>query len=516
MVNLFTTPGRNSNCPLYKEAARRWESRLKIDVPEFDGSLEANDYLDRIQAVKELLDYKEVPDDHRVALVITRKFRTTIASPLSSHGCVVVHHPGGSRPRRLFNGFVNHESLSEPSFANTWIEQVLYQKLLSLRQNNCSVHEYTKDFYDYLSRIDLCDSESQIVAHYISGLKSELQDGLSMFMVISSLSKAHQRTMLLEQQIARHFSCPSLSANSSSATLPGRPPSPPAQHTPGGDTPSVNMRCFNCGEVGHRRSSCHKLRSIRALLAENTGVGEYKGTPMFGVDLSEALPEEHVLEDKGACLVSRRSCLAPKDANVNEVQRNHIFESTCTIGRKVCHFIVDSGSCENVIAVNAVAKLNLATEPHPSPYALMWIQSGSSVTVDRRVMINFSIGAKYRDSMWCDVVPMDACHLLLGRPWQFDRSVMHDGRLNTYSFLFDGAKIVLHSSSPRGSSIEGCILLLSHSEFELELPSAPFVVLLLGLARSESSESIPPSVSVLLKEFQDVFPTELPSDLPPL
>lgn len=28
---------------------------------------------------------------------------------------------------------------------------------------------------------------------------------------------------------------------------------------------------------------------------------------------------------------------------------------------------------------------------------------------------------------------MDTCHLLLGRPWQYDRRVSHDGFKNTYS-----------------------------------------------------------------------------------
>jgi len=31
---------------------------------------------------------------------------------------------------------------------------------------------------------------------------------------------------------------------------------------------------------------------------------------------------------------------------------------------------------------------------------------------------------------------MEACHVLLGRPWQFDRDVYHDGHANAYSFLF--------------------------------------------------------------------------------
>lgn len=38
---------------------------------------------------------------------------------------------------------------------------------------------------------------------------------------------------------------------------------------------------------------------------------------------------------------------------------------------------------------------------------------------------------------------MDVCHLLLRRPWQFDRYVSQDGRNNTYSFVFGAKHIIL-------------------------------------------------------------------------
>ena len=38
---------------------------------------------------------------------------------------------------------------------------------------------------------------------------------------------------------------------------------------------------------------------------------------------------------------------------------------------------------------------------------------------------------------------MDACHMLLGRPWLYDRKVMHNVYLNIYSFTKDGKKITL-------------------------------------------------------------------------
>lgn len=42
--------------------------------------------------------------------------------------------------------------------------------------------------------------------------------------------------------------------------------------------------------------------------------------------------------------------------------------------------------------------------------------------------------------MWCDAVPMDACHLLLGWPWQFDQNVTWSRRANVYSFVLNNRK----------------------------------------------------------------------------
>jgi len=38
---------------------------------------------------------------------------------------------------------------------------------------------------------------------------------------------------------------------------------------------------------------------------------------------------------------------------------------------------------------------------------------------------------------------MDACHLLLGRPWQYDKDVIHNGKSNTYCFKLKGRNYTL-------------------------------------------------------------------------
>ena len=50
---------------------------------------------------------------------------------------------------------------------------------------------------------------------------------------------------------------------------------------------------------------------------------------------------------------------------------------------------------------------------------------------------------KYVDTVDCDVAPMSACHLLLGRPWQYDLDATHGGHSNSYSFVHKGVHHVL-------------------------------------------------------------------------
>ncbi|EOA23315.1 hypothetical protein CARUB_v10019144mg, partial [Capsella rubella] len=110
--------------------------------------------------------------------------------------------------------------------------------------------------------------------------------------------------------------------------------------------------------------------------------------------------------------------------------------STCTIRGKVCRMIIDSGSFTNVISEEAVSKLALFTESHPTPYCLAWLNSSTDSRLSKRCRVPFLIGANYKDLVICDILPMDACHLLLGRPWQYDRRIMHDGFANTIIFTY--------------------------------------------------------------------------------
>ena len=67
--------------------------------------------------------------------------------------------------------------------------------------------------------------------------------------------------------------------------------------------------------------------------------------------------------------------------------------------------------------------------------------------VNQQVKVPFSIGT-YKDEVIYDVVPMKAGHLLLGRPWQYDRKIIYNGLTNEITLTHLGTKFVLHPQTP--------------------------------------------------------------------
>jgi hypothetical protein len=68
------------------------------------------------------------------------------------------------------------------------------------------------------------------------------------------------------------------------------------------------------------------------------------------------------------------------------------------------------------------------------------------------VCLKFFVG-NYEDKVACDL-PMDACHVLLGRPWQFDRSSTHEGRSSVYTSWHKGKRHVLHPMLEKDIKVE--------------------------------------------------------------
>ena len=138
----------------------------------------------------------------------------------------------------------------------------------------------------------------------------------------------------------------------------------------------------------------------------------------------------------------RRNLLKPRKEVPKPEQWKILFKTMCKSQGKCCKLIIDNGSIDNLVSIEMVEKLGLKRERHPTPYRVSWLQKGHQVLVNEQCKVDFQIG-NYKDQVICDVIPMDVCHVLLGRPWQYDRNVMYNGRENTFILEKEGRRHTL-------------------------------------------------------------------------
>jgi hypothetical protein len=180
------------------------------------------------------------------------------------------------------------------------------------------------------------------------------------------------------------------------------------------------------------------------------------------------------------------------------------------------------------------------------------------------VHVEFTVGP-YHDYIDCDVVPMRACSMLFGRPWQFDKDNVHHGKTNQCSFMHNEKKLVLHPMSPdailKDEVVRACkeknksvhnknldvtkelvqpksdnsksahvrkneiqlknaSFLASKSDlFELNDVAAICYVFICKYALfslHNIPSTLPSTINNLLQDYADVFPKEVPPRLPPI
>lgn len=221
----------------------------------------------------------------------------------------------------------------------------------------------------------------------------------------------------------------------------------------------------------------------------------------------------------GENLMLRRTLLKVPHAK-EPTQRKTPFKTTCRSYGKICKVIVDSGSTENIVEVEMVDKHELKRFPHTNPYKLSRL-SKEHVLVDEKAWVDFKIG-EYKDRVLCDILPMDACHLFLGRPWQYDVKALHDGEKNSYVITKEGRKIQMDPLVVQGEErhVGSSVMLLSGKEFLKDLKhegnqGCAIIVKPKVEAKAEPKPVVPQVVKTLLDQYKDIVVNEIPDALPP-
>ncbi|GAV67283.1 hypothetical protein CFOL_v3_10789, partial [Cephalotus follicularis] len=163
---------------------------------------------------------------------------------------------------------------------------------------------------------------------------------------------------------------------------------------------------------------------------------------------------------------------------------------------------------------------------HPNSYSIGWIKKGSTVKITEICCMPLSIGKHYSSVVVCDVVDMNASHVLLGRPWQYDVDITYKGRDNIYVFTWGAHKIVMTpiSNKPKDPKVGGqsfLTIVTKNSELladakEVQEVHVPVVKPPVIDGENKSGGQIPAQVEPLLAEFYEIVTDDLPDELPPM
>ena len=134
--------------------------------------------------------------------------------------------------------------------------------------------------------------------------------------------------------------------------------------------------------------------------------------------------------------------LSSQIEKVEQNQMNNLFQTHFVVKDRRCRVIIDGESSNNIASLELVEKLGLTTQPHPCPYYIQWVNSCGKIKIDKIARIEFFIGS-YKNCVNFDIVPMQACHLLLSKPWISTNNALHNTIANSYLFKYNGRGVTL-------------------------------------------------------------------------
>ena len=456
------------------------ENLPKMSVPIFKGSSEVDEYIDWKDQMERFFGVFTYTEPRKVDLAIS-EFKDYASTWWKEQ----------ERKRRLlgypraatWNQLVR---LMDVAFIPPTYDRDVRVQLQELKQGSLKVKDYYHELIKLSLKARLPEDDLAMQARFLQGLNTSIRHRLAV-LDFETMAQMLQKAIIIEDQFrevakersksggfqsfkgkesfAKKFVASSsngekkISASTKVSEVSGN------EKKGKSEMKTSQVECFKCKGRGHYANKCPNTRVmvIKGGEIDSESEGEDEGESglilhsrdsgckelEFRAFEDSESDDEHVT-NFGASqrsmilngmpirrnLVVSRLLSAQPQQNKEMEQRRNIFHTRTKVLNKSCLVIVDGGSCTNCVSTDFVEKLDLPTSRHVEPYRLQWLDDRGEIKVTRqcRVLLNFGL---FSDEILCDVVPMLACNVLLGRPWEFDRRVVKDGFTNVYRVKLD-------------------------------------------------------------------------------
>ncbi|XP_048628151.1 uncharacterized protein LOC125597502 [Brassica napus] len=513
---------------------------LKLRIPPFHGKNDPDAYLEWEKKIELVFNCQQLTEERKVRLAATE----FCGYAISWWDQIATTRRRNGEPQVA--SWFEMKTVMKKRFVPNHYGRDLHQKLRRLSQGSKSVEDYHQEMETLMLKADLEEGVEATMARFQGGLNRDIQDRLEL-QEYEDMDELLHKAILIEQQNKRKSS-------TRSSYTPASKPAYSKEDKPGDkskdgsssvetkrddkgkgvatSTKTRNIKCFKCHGFGHYANECTN-KKVMTILANGEVISEEE-------DAGQESDEEGVeYPVRGELLVTRRLLNAQPKAKEDE-QRENLFHTICLVQEKVCSLIIDGGSCTNVASAELVEKLGLQVFKHPKPYLLQWINDEGGLKITKQVKVLLSVG-KYQDEITCDVAPLEASHILLGRPWQYDKRSVHDGFTNRYTFIHKEKQVTLAPMTPQEVHQDQMHLKMKRGESKaasksllLEETSQVSKLNLFATAKdiktavieqsnlilvvykellsstTNPAPEIPEEIECLLQEYRDVFPEDNP------
>ena len=491
--------------------------------------MDPNVFSDWLVAIEEYFDWYEMIDSERVRFA---KMKLTNSAKMYWQNVLQDMLRLGEPP--ITQWAVMKAKLQEKYIPPSYKSQ-LFSTMINLKQMTLSVAEYSAKFEEVRLRCSEFHAEDQfaVCTRFVNGLRFDIQRMVRLH-APHTVEEAYQKALEVEKfnrpsSFAHTGQSKSQSMSSNGNTTPNNIRSKesslhnslPVASPIASKASNSSIVCHKCHHKGHIASRCPQ-RAL-ALDVEQSILENEEDQIIDPLDYSGDEDDLHESCDEDACVSVVRSVLSTTVDN-DHWKRTSIFHTIIQSGDKKCKLVIDGGSSMNVVSKDAVKLLNLKIEPHPNPFRVAWVND-HTLPVTQRCLVSIQMG-DYKDEIYCEVLPMDVAHVLLGHPWLYDLNVTNFGKDNIYSFKYKGKNIILRPAKPKvcigkrdiSKLPKRNLHILKCKQFEREgFETGMCLALVAKEVPSDSSiVDVPLEVKNLLDDFVDMVPDELPSELPPL
>jgi hypothetical protein len=171
-------------------------AKEKMDIPVYEGNLDAEELLDWIRALDTYFDYEGIEEDKKVKHVVTH---------LKGHAALwwdEIQADRRCKGKKKIKSCDQMIAKMKVKFIPRDYQISLFRRMQNLRQKLMTVKEYTEEFYRLNIRAGHRESDDEKVVRYLNGLRYEIQDELSM-VTIRTVEDAYKMALKAEEKLSQ-------------------------------------------------------------------------------------------------------------------------------------------------------------------------------------------------------------------------------------------------------------------------------------------------------------------------